>query len=575
LEKPVSLEFTDQPLEECIQFLRAQTDANIITDTKAFAGGGADAKTPITLRLSNTKLGLALRWILRMAKLDYALKDGAIFISTPNNLQGELVQKMYDVRDLTFQIQPFPGPTLGLSGGGGGAGGGAGGGGGGGGGAMVQPAQPVQIIPPNTLKDMIQKVIRPNSWVGGNVSISENNGKLMVVHQPEVHAQISQLLEDFRKTQTIQVHVEARYVDVSQGFLEEIGVDWGGNPAVDWTMIPSASTGSSTMFDGNHPSIDTSRVENTYAGAWDSSFGRPDGNPGRITQRYQAWNTGRNPGSALGSDYFANGGPGEGLSLLFTYLGNWQAQMLVRAIKKEARGTVLFAPRLTMFNNQRAHVFVGRQTSYISGWSSSGDVFTPDVSSAILDGVALDVRPIVSHDRRYITLELRPTLVRPVRNRSFTTTSSTSGTSGLDTDDDADGILNTAETSVANAQGADTGNTDIDGDGLLNTVDPDIDGDGLLNGTGGGGTSNLSFSLPELEVRTIRTVVTVPDGGTVLLSGLMTETQSDQHQGIPFLMNLPVIGRLFGNNYKDIERRNLLILVTSRLILFAEEEQKL
>jgi general secretion pathway protein D len=70
-------------------------------------------------------------------------------------------------------------------------------------------------------------------------------------------------------------------------------------------------------------------------------------------------------------------------------------------------------------------------------------------------------------------------------------------------------------------------------------------------------------------------VVTVPDGGTVLLSGLMTERQSNQHGGIPFLMNLPVVGRLFSNNRKSTDRRNLLILVTAKLILFSEEEQQL
>jgi general secretion pathway protein D len=495
LEKEVNLEFTEMPLEECINYLRGLTKANIITDTKAFAAGGVDAKTPITLRLSKTRLGLALKWILRMAKLDYAMKNGAIFISTPANLQGELVQKIYDVRDLTFQIQNFPGPSLGL------------GGGGAAGGAVVAPPPPARIVEPNTLQEMIKKVIRSSSWGAGNTSITEQSGKLIVVHQPEVHAQISQLLEDFRKSQTLQVHVEARYLDVKQGFLEEIGVHWGGHPEIGWNAM-------NNTFDGSHPTL-----PDGTPGAWDGSYGRPDGKPGFIESMAASWGTHRGTGSTLSRSNIGFGG----LHLGMVYLGNFQLQGVLDAVKSEERSTVLFAPRLTMFNNQRAHMFVGRQTSYISGWSSSGDVFTPDVSTAILDGVSLDVRPIVSHDRRYITMELRPTLVRPVDQRSFTRTQD-------DDDDDDDDDDN---------------------------------------------ASRLNFSLPELEVRTIRTVVTVPDGGTVLLSGLMSERQSDQHQGIPFLMNLPVIGRLFGTNFKDVERRNLLILVTAKLILFSEEEQKL
>jgi general secretion pathway protein D len=249
---------------------------------------------------------------------------------------------------------------------------------------------------------------------------------------------------------------------------------------------------------------------------------------------------------------------------MFTYLGNFQAQALLRAVKKENHGTVLFAPRLTMFNNQRAHVFVGRETAYISNWSSSGGVYTPQVSTAVMDGVSLDVRPVVSHDRRYITLELRPSLVRPVGARRFSINSSVGG----DDDDDGDGLQNGADPTPLGPIGG-----DIDGDGILNQNDTDVDGDGQNNGSTAGNA--LEFSLPELEVRAIRTVVTVPDGGNVLLSGLMTETTSDQRSGIPFLMNLPILGRLFSTDFKDVERRNLLILVTANLILFAEEEAKL
>ncbi len=247
----------------------------------------------------------------------------------------------------------------------------------------------------------------------------------------------------------------------------------------------------------------------------------PDDSDNRFNQIYTSYGQSRGTGSALSTGY----NTGDGLATRFTYLGNWQAQVMVRAVKKEQRGTVLFAPRITMFNNQRAHMFVGIQRSFISGWSSSGSSYAPEITSAIVDGVALDVRPIVSHDRRYITLELRPSLVRPVA---------------------------------------------ITDQPILGDNAPDAS-----TTTPTTGSSNLSVTLPELEIRTIKTVVTVPDGGTVLLSGLMSEKQSEQQSGIPFLMDLPVIGRLFSNNFKDVERRNLLILVNARIILFSEEEQKL
>jgi general secretion pathway protein D len=549
LDKEVTLEFVEQPLEECIKYLQGLTDVNIIPDPAAFAAGAASAKQPITLRLSRTKLSLALKWILRMAKLDYTLKQGAIFISTPDKLTGELQQKIYDVRDLTNTITNFPGPILGLPAGQMGAAGGAAGGGAGGVGAVVTPTVDVPITPPGSLQDMIKRVIQPASWGVGGTAITETNGQIVVFHQPEVQAQISQLIEDFRKSQTLQVHVEARYLDVKQGLLEEIGVDWGGTPGdVGWSPVGN--------FDGFHPSLP--------GGAAGFSKSRGE-NPTDTLLASWGRHTGALSGSSLGGRMVTPGGMGEGLSVLWSYMGDkFQVEALLRAVKKEERSSVLFAPRLTMFNNQRAHILVGQQTTYVAGWTSSGTVSTPNIQTAILDGVSLDVRPIVSHDRRYITLELRPTLVRPI-GAGLSPTTTTTGNVGNNIP-------------VLPAWGYVPGQVFPPGfilpDGTVLTIGGQVDPTGafIIQGVGNG---TRNFSLPQLEIRTIRTVVTVPDGGTVLLSGLMTEAQKNERMGIPLLMDLPVLGRLFSNDYKELERRNLLILVTAKLVLFSEEEQKL
>ena len=64
----------------------------------------------------------------------------------------------------------------------------------------------------------------------------------------------------------------------------------------------------------------------------------------------------------------------------------------------------------------------------------------------------------------------------------------------------------------------------------------------------------------------------MPDGGTLLVSGLMTDVKFDASSGIPFFSDLPIVGRLFGTNLKQREKVNLLILCTANLILFEEEE---
>ena len=87
-----------------------------------------------------------------------------------------------------------------------------------------------------------------------------------------------------------------------------------------------------------------------------------------------------------------------------------------------------------------------------------------------------------------------------------------------------------------------------------------------------GGSINLPIELPNLELRSINTTVTIPDNGTMLFSGLINDRKIDAKSGIPLLSDLPIVGRFFSTNNKERVRRNLLVLVNSRIVLFDEEE---
>jgi len=89
------------------------------------------------------------------------------------------------------------------------------------------------------------------------------------------------------------------------------------------------------------------------------------------------------------------------------------------------------------------------------------------------------------------------------------------------------------------------------------------------------GLADLPIQLPSIQLRSVRTSCTLPDGGTLLLSGLMSDYRFEANSGIPLLSDLPIIGRLFGTDLRQREKSNLLIMVTARLILFTEEEARL
>jgi len=83
LDEPVSFDFINTPLDDAVAFLRNLKKLNIVIDRPALAGRD---DLVITLRLEKTKLKYALAWICRLLDLGYAVKSGAVLISTPDRL---------------------------------------------------------------------------------------------------------------------------------------------------------------------------------------------------------------------------------------------------------------------------------------------------------------------------------------------------------------------------------------------------------------------------------------------------------------------------------------------------------
>ena len=71
---------------------------------------------------------------------------------------------------------------------------------------------------------------------------------------------------------------------------------------------------------------------------------------------------------------------------------------------------------------------------------------------------------------------------------------------------------------------------------------------------------------PFFHVRSIDSKVSITPGATVVMGGLITESRKAMDDKIPFLGDLPYIGRLFRSHAEQTIKRNLLIFVTGRLI---------
>jgi general secretion pathway protein D len=92
-------------------------------------------------------------------------------------------------------------------------------------------------------------------------------------------------------------------------------------------------------------------------------------------------------------------------------------------------------------------------------------------------------------------------------------------------------------------------------------------------------TANV-INQPVFSTRKVTTSVSVYDGQTVVLGGLMREDVQKTEDKVPIIGDIPLIGRAFRTNVEQHEKKNLVIFVTARLVTPAgvplnEEEEGL
>jgi general secretion pathway protein D len=71
---------------------------------------------------------------------------------------------------------------------------------------------------------------------------------------------------------------------------------------------------------------------------------------------------------------------------------------------------------------------------------------------------------------------------------------------------------------------------------------------------------------PTITERRLQSSVTVQDGETVALGGLIQDTNSRTKNGIPLLSDIPVIGAVFGTTDHNVQRTELLVLLSPKII---------
>ena len=115
-------------------------------------------------------------------------------------------------------------------------------------------------------------------------------------------------------------------------------------------------------------------------------------------------------------------------------------------------------------------------------------------------------------------------------------------------------------------------NYDYENTGVILTVTPQITSKNLISLdikqelSSVVKTTSSDINSPTFSKRVIETNMTIANGKTMILGGLIQERKTDYLDTIPLINQIPILRRLFGNTNASVERTELLVLISGYII---------
>jgi general secretion pathway protein D len=365
---------------------------------------------------------------------------------------------------------------------------------------------------------------------GASANFLPQSSRLIVRNTQDNLDLVDAIVEQLNVAIPKQVEIESKFIEITQNNLKELGFDW---------LLGQFNIGNHKLFGGGGTS-GTGPPINPADWPFNPPVGPPVGQfPVTADNRSGNFALSANALDALlfptmGASSLA---PGIfGLAGVFT---DPQFQVVIRALNQKKGVDLLSAPKVTTKSGQRAVIEIVREFRYPTTFTQpqvpsigstttivSGVVpvvvtpTTPQTFETRNTGVTLEVEPVVGPDGVTIDLNLVPQVV------------------------EFEGFINYG--SPINAVGVNT-------IGVISTSAPVLLTQNVIN-------------QPVFSTRKVTTNVSVWDGQTVVLGGLMREDVQKVEDKTPIIGDIPLVGRLFRSNVDQHIKRNLIIFVTARLV---------
>ncbi len=203
--------------------------------------------------------------------------------------------------------------------------------------------------------------------------------------------------------------------------------------------------------------------------------------------------------------------------------------------------------------NSRGQIITGALAAFAKGGGVSGVIGTGDTVRAFVTALMTDSRVKILSSPSVLASDNRPARIQVGAEVPVPTGTITASTGAI-------GSSTTIEYR----------NT-----GRILTIIPQVNAQGLVNlqikaevsalgdniAVGGNGETFPTFNTQDAE-----TTAVVLDGETLVIGGLIGENKTRTRSGVPYLMDLPIVGRFFGTTSDDTSRTELIMLITPHVI---------
>lgn len=624
----VSLHYKDTPLTEVVRQIALDHGINITMKTREIESEGLSVTQMVSIDVDGITLRSALNLLLDQAGgLVYSIENETLMITNRLEQETKFINVAYNVADLVVPVgirnpanvgqygNSVPGSERAQSASGNGfyqvnddlavSIGGNGRPSANGTGSGSESTSNADF---SGLVNLITTTVEPGTWDvdggQGTIGQEENTLSLVIRQTSAVHEQIADLLTQLRKLQDLQVTVEVRFISVSDNFFERIGVDFdmnlndtlGDPPGVPafgsrQLQFPGGTTGQNGGGGGGQQAGDLRGSQQGGQGGQGGQQGQQSqagqrlfdpvnrvnsprddfrgtvvgmSGPNQFTQDYDIQF--RQGSFEIGVPDFGGYQPNAGIQVGMAILSDIEAFFFIQAAQGDSRSNILFAPKVTMYNGQFASITDQTQRYLVIGQIPNlapGAVGFQPIVAPFPDGISLTVSGVVSADRRYVRLSMSPFFSQIIDVQTFTNVNA-GGAGGLGGGGGGAGGGFGGIGGIGGGFGGGGGGQGGFGGGG--------GGQGGQQGQQGGGQSG-TLQLPVISTISVSTVVSVPDGGTVLLGGIKRLREGRNMAGVPILNKIPYISRLFKNSGVGRETESIMLMVTPRIIIQEEEEE--